>query len=200
MTTPTAPVPELVDGPVRLRAHRDDDVPGIVEQCTDPDSVRWTTVPRPYGEDDARGFLDLVRAAWADPRGHRYWAVEWTDDDGVPHFAGTIDLRPRGSGGAEIGFGLHPAARGRHVMTTAVRLLARWWFEGGGRRITWWANVGNVASWRVARACGFTWHAVVPEYLPMPDGTLADAWVASLGADDDPHRTSDLDGPPGLDD
>ncbi|WP_082043578.1 GNAT family N-acetyltransferase [Mobilicoccus massiliensis] len=181
-------VPELTDGRVQLRAHRDDDIPAIVEQCVDPESVRWTTVPRPYGADDARQFLDLVRQGWDDPKGQRYWAIEWTDDDVRARFGGTIDLRPRGSGGAEIGFGLHPDARGQHVMSTAVRLACRWWFANEGRRVTWWANVGNTASWRVAWACGFTWHGTVPEYLPLPDGTLADGWVASVGSDDDLTR------------
>ncbi|WP_392466693.1 hypothetical protein ACF3NS_13715 [Arsenicicoccus cauae] len=41
-------VTELTDGVVLLRAHTEGDVPAIVEQCTDPESLRWTTVPRPY--------------------------------------------------------------------------------------------------------------------------------------------------------
>lgn len=180
-------VPVLESGQVRLRAHRTDDVPAIVEQCTDPESVRWTTVPRPYSEDDARGWIEMVADGWNTPDSHRYWAIEWTDDSGVPRFGGTVDLRPRGQGGAEIGFGLHPDARGLHVMSTAVRLVCRWWFDQGGQRVTWWANAGNLASWRVAWACGFTWHGEVPEYLPHPDG-LVDAWLASLGRDDDPTR------------
>ena len=184
----TDPVPRLADGRVRLTAHREEDLTAIVEQCTDPESVRWTTVPRPYGETDAQEFLALTRRGWAEPCGNLHWAIRWTDDDGVEAFAGTIDLRPRGSGAAEIGFGLHPDARGRHVMTTAVRLVCRWWFDDGGQRVHWWANVGNVASWRVAWACGFTWHATVPGYLPMPDGSLVDGWVASVGADDDLTR------------
>ena len=33
----------------RLRPHRDSDEAAIVEQCQDPESVRWTSAPRPYG-------------------------------------------------------------------------------------------------------------------------------------------------------
>src|SRR4051794_14334692 len=40
--------PTLTDGTVTLRAHRADDVQGSFEQCQDPVSQRWTTVPVPY--------------------------------------------------------------------------------------------------------------------------------------------------------
>ncbi|GMA38011.1 hypothetical protein GCM10025883_00560 [Mobilicoccus caccae] len=60
-------VPVLESGQVRLRAHRTDDVPAIVEQCTDPESVRWTTVPRPYSEDDARRWIEMVADGWNTP-------------------------------------------------------------------------------------------------------------------------------------
>lgn len=177
-------VPELRDRLVRLRAHRADDLDAIVEQCIDPESLRWTTIPRPYTRSHAWEFLEIIAAAWNQPEGHRFWAIEWVDGAGAARFGGTIDLRPRGQGSAEVGYGLHPDARGHGVMTAALRLVCRHWFDEGGRRVTWFANAGNVASWRVARACGFTRHGDLPQYLPHPDG-LADAWVASVGADDD---------------
>lgn len=58
-----AGVPVLVDtaSGVILRAHGDADLPAIVEQCSDPDTQRWTTVPVPaggYDIADAREFVD----------------------------------------------------------------------------------------------------------------------------------------------
>ena len=53
-------VPVLSDGWVLLRAHSPADAPGIVEQCADPTSIRWTTVPVPYGLDDARTWLAQI--------------------------------------------------------------------------------------------------------------------------------------------
>lgn len=179
-------VPVLQEGRVRLRAHRPEDRHAIVEQATDPASVEWTTTPRPYTDADAQSWIEHIESSW-NSGGIRYWAIEWTDDDDAPRFGGTIDLRPRGQGGAEVGFGLHPDARGRQIMSTALRLVCRWWFDQGGQRVTWWANAGNVASWRVAWACGFTWHGQVPGYLPHPEG-LKDAWLASVGRDDDLTR------------
>ena len=57
-------VPELTDGVVRLRAHRPDDAEAIVEQSIDPESVRWTTVPRPYALEQAREFLAIIESGW----------------------------------------------------------------------------------------------------------------------------------------
>ncbi|GGL28706.1 GNAT family N-acetyltransferase [Phycicoccus endophyticus] len=187
MTVTTFPddVPELGDGQVRLRAHRSADLERIVEQCTDPESLRWTTVPRPYGPQQGREWLAALEAAWRDAAGNRTWAVTRADDPGGTYL-GAVDLRPRvGDQVAELGYGLHPEARGCGVMAAAVRLACRWWFERGGSRVLWRAARGNFASWRVAWACGFTRHGTLPGSLADGDGGPAlDAWQASLGAED----------------
>ena len=179
-------VPELTDGVVRLRAHLPTDAERIVEQSTDPDSLRWTTVPRPYAVEQAREFLAHIEQEWNDPDGIRFWAI--TDAaDPQSRYRGTVDLRPRGGGAAETGFGLHPDGRGSGLMAGAVRLASRWWFGQGGVRVHWAAMRGNFASWRVAWACGFTHHGTLPQLLSAPGDPAApavDTWRASLGADD----------------
>ncbi|HSO64826.1 MAG TPA: GNAT family N-acetyltransferase [Ornithinibacter sp.] len=177
-------VPELTDGVVRLRAHRADDAERIVEQSTDPETLRWTTVPRPYGLDDALEWLARIEGQWNDADGERFWAITAADDP-ESRYLGTIDMRLRGGGAAETGFGLHPEGRGRGFMAGALRLAARWWFGEGGVRVHWSAARGNFDSWRVAWSCGFTHHGTLPQSLPDPDGGPAvDVWRASLGADD----------------
>jgi RimJ/RimL family protein N-acetyltransferase len=179
-------VPELSDGVVRLRPHRPEDAERIVEQSTDPESMRWTTVPRPYGLADAREWLAEIEREWTAPGGVRHWAI--TDAaDPAALYRGTIDLRPRGGGAAETGFGLHPDARGSGLMAGALRLAARWWFGEGGVRVHWAAMRGNFPSWRVAWSCGFTHHGLLPQAHPQPEDPAApavDVWRASLGADD----------------
>src|SRR3954447_16891237 len=60
-----ADVPVLTDGTVTLRAHRPDDAGAVLEQCTDPVSQRWTTVPVPYSPQDATRFVtEIVRSGW----------------------------------------------------------------------------------------------------------------------------------------
>jgi RimJ/RimL family protein N-acetyltransferase len=178
-------VPVLTDGHVLLRAHAESDVPRIVEQCVDPDSVRWTTVPAPYTEADGLQWFEAIRGGWEGGRGPYLWAI--TDAAEPETFLGTIDVRDHGSGIGFIGFGLHPEGRGRRLMTAALRLASRWWWDRGGVRMHWQANRGNFASWRVAHACGFAYHGLMPAHLPQR-GEALDSWNASVGRDDDLTR------------
>lgn len=187
MPYPTS-VPVLSDGVVRLRAHSPLDVHRIVEQCADPASLRWTQVPRDYTVEMAHEWLVEIAAGWdrEDGDGDKLWALEEVADEDHA-FLGTIDVRPRAGGRAEIGYGLHPAARGRGLMARALRLVDQWWFDQGGRRVDWHAEVGNFASWAVARAAGYDFVATLPEHLPHGDGGLVDVWFASLGRNDPPE-------------
>lgn len=189
-------VPTLTDGVITLRAHSTADVDALVEQCTDPDTLQWTTVPRGYTRDDAAGFVQHAATQWADPSGSRMWAIEWVDDSSgepTPRYGGTVDLRPGESPlTASLGFALHPAARGTGTMARAVRLAATCAFEAGpwGRpleRIHWRAIVGNWGSRRVAWATGFAFHATLPGTHVNPadrEGPGLDSWYASLARGD----------------
>lgn len=65
-------------------------------------------------------------------------------------------------------------------MTRAVRLVTRWAFEMAELPIIHWAtHAGNLASWRVAHACGFTLHGPRPLSVPQR-GALRDGWYTSL--------------------
>ncbi|CAN5340262.1 hypothetical protein BH24ACT9_BH24ACT9_18200 [soil metagenome] len=58
-------VPELYDGAVRLRAHRETDLPGMVEMCRDPETTRWMSLPDPYGPANADWFVrEVVAPGW----------------------------------------------------------------------------------------------------------------------------------------
>jgi len=172
-------VPSLTDGVVTLRAHREADEPRIVEQCRDVESVRWTTVPTPYDGDDAREWLGaVVPAGWVGDTTYCF-AIE---HDGC--FAGAVDLRMRGGGEGEVGFGLHPDARGQGVMRRALDLLLDWGFTDRGLSVVGWrAFVGNWASRRTVWSLGFSFGPTVPALLPYR-GERRDAWTAWLGAGD----------------
>jgi ribosomal-protein-alanine N-acetyltransferase len=189
MSSPPAPrhpdcVPTLVDtaSGVMLRAHREEDLAAIVQQSLDPDSQRWTTVPMPpggYTLEDARAFaFGLVAAGWADGTAWG-WAIE-ADVAGGRAYCGSIDLRLNGDGTAEVGFGLHPAARGQSVMSTALRLLRDYAFDVRGlAALRWRALVGNWGSRRVAAAAGFRFDGTVRRLL-WHRGELRDGWLATL--------------------
>ena len=176
--TAVNPAPTLSDGTVTLRAHQTDDLQGVWEQCQDPESQRWTTVPVPYHRTDEEFIRDVIPAGWAD-------GSSWTFAVEVEgRFAGTVDLRDLGTGRADLGFGSHPWVRGQGVMRAAVRLLIEWGFaEQGLRAISWRAFTGNWASRRLAWRLGFRIEGTVRQLLPHR-GELRDAWVGTLLMDD----------------
>ena len=177
-------VPILTSGPVTLRAARAEDADGVVEQCQDPVSIRWTTVPLGYTREDALDFLTrAIPDGWRTGSAYTF-VVEVTGDDGVPRFAGTISLRDEGERRAEVAYGAHPRARGRGAMVTAVRLLLEWGFAVLGlRTVVWWANTGNWASRKLAWRLGFTFGGELLQWLPQR-GELLDGWVGTLRAGD----------------
>lgn len=172
--------PTLTDGTVTLRAHRDEDVQGCFEQCQDPLSRQWTTVPVPYTLQDARHFVsEVVPHGWAD--GSTWSFVVEVDG----HFGGTVQLRDEDDGRLEVAFGSHPSVRGRGVMERAVRLLLDWGFEErDGRVVIWRAHRGNWASRRLAWKLGFTFDGTV-RFALAQRGELRDAWIGTLLATDD---------------
>lgn len=184
MTVPTS-APTLTDGTVTLRAHRAEDVPRLVEQCVDPLSVLWTTVPTPYDAAEGEKFaLELVPGWWAD--GTEYCFA--LDVDG--RFGGSLSLRPEVPGRLELAYGAHPDVRGTGALERAVRLLLEWGFEeAGARTVVWRANTGNWASRRLAYKVGFTVDGTLRGYLSHR-GELRDAWVGTLLRDDprEPQR------------
>jgi RimJ/RimL family protein N-acetyltransferase len=176
--------PVLSDGVVTLRVPELSDVDAMVEQCVDPETVAWTTVPAPYGRANAESFVTVeVPEGWRTRR-DLCFAVEAAYPDGVRRFAGSVSLRPMGYGMAEIAFGLHPAARGRGVCGRAVKLLLDWGFQQPEIDVVvWYGYVGNWASWRVAWANGFTFHGTLPKFLPQR-GERRDTWHGTLRAED----------------
>jgi RimJ/RimL family protein N-acetyltransferase len=169
---------------VTLRPHTAADVDACLELCSDPEMQQWTTVPVPYERRHAEQFVAGRAAEW-EVDGDCTLAIEATDDDDTRRFAGNISLRPNGTGAAEIGFSLAPWARGRGVMSRAVRLLLDWAFtpvEGGGAGqlvVHWKAHVGNWDSRRVAWACGFRVEGTV-RGLCAQRGIQHDAWIGSI--------------------
>jgi RimJ/RimL family protein N-acetyltransferase len=176
-------VPILIDAEagVTLRAAGKKDLPAIVEQCRDPEMIRWTTVPTPpdgYQLRDAEEFLALTAVGWT--TGQRLgWTIE-AERDSERGFCGSIDLQLEGDGVAEVGFGLHPAARGRSITAAALHLACNYGFEVVGLRvIRWRAVVGNWASRRVAANAGFVFDGTVRSLL-VHRGELLDGWIATL--------------------
>ncbi|MGA8845304.1 MAG: GNAT family N-acetyltransferase, partial [Nocardioides sp.] len=144
-------IPLQGDG-LRLRALRDDDVPRIVEACSDERTQHWLgQMPSPYTADDAQTWLELNTEGQA--TGTKVtWAIADPDTDLL---LGVINIFDIGPVNAEIGYWAHPEARGRGVMRAAMRLTTQHAFIGLGlARIRAFAALDNAASRHVIEAVG----------------------------------------------
>ncbi len=182
MSTPPH-VPTLTAGPVVLRAPRPEDAQGVWEQCQDPLSQRWTSVPVPYPAEEAARYVgETVPTQWETGGEH----ILFVEAEG--RFAGSVALRPIGHGRAEIGYGAHPWVRGTGHVHAALGLLLDWGFAPDGQglgleTVEWRAQVGNWRSRKAAWRLGFTIGGVLRRWLPHR-GELVDCWVGTLHRDD----------------
>lgn len=145
--------PNLTDGNVRVRPVEPRDLEAVVAACQDPDIQRWTTVPSPYGPEDAERFLRISQEGLA--TGEHVVCV--ITDDADTELLGAVGFSlDRADLVGQVGYWVAPEARRRGAATRAVRLLCRWAFEELGLgRMELYAAVENPASNAVARACGF---------------------------------------------
>ncbi len=160
--------PLIKDG-TSLRPWRDDDLAALTEAGQDPEISRWTSVPHPYREADARAYLRQRREATAAGATAPFAIAQ----PGDGRLLGSIALsrlhwaQRRG----EVGYWLARWARGQGHATRAVRLICAWGFSSLGlERIELMAATGNLASQRVAERCGFTREAVLRHHLRGRDG------------------------------
>jgi len=177
------PDPPLADDAVLLRLPRDADAPAIAAACTDPEIARWVPIPTPYTIDDAREFLEIVDAGWANGA-HATFAIE---DRASAQLAGMISLdRGAMSGRASVGYWLARGARGHGLATRAVRLVAAWAFEDPLlERLELMTLVGNHASGQVALRAGFEREGILRRYLAFRE-RMVDAVMYAMLREDAP--------------
>lgn len=143
------PVITLETDRLRLRGLCAADSADIVRYVGDPDVARrLATVPHPYGEDDARAFIDEIAPQ------HSVWAVE-TRDERV--FIGVISLKPMDSPGvAELGYWYGKPHWGRGFATEAGRAVVGHALGAGGLAALKSGYIAdNPASGRVLTKLGF---------------------------------------------
>ena len=156
--------PVVLEGDtVRLRPHHEADLERIVAACSDERTRHWLTcLPAPYTLDAARDFVRGCRLG--ESLGTEVtWAVADRVTDVQLANIGLFDLAdPMNPGSAEVGYWAHPDARGRGVVSEAVRLVLGHAFApeaGGGlarRRVQLVVSWENTASRHIAEQAGFT--------------------------------------------
>jgi RimJ/RimL family protein N-acetyltransferase len=164
-------LPPLVDEVVRLRPWRESDVPAGLMAFADPTVHRFSWPhSTPYTEDDARRFFVEQERARLHGAAVEFALVEPHDEEAVLG-GGSLYAVDLEQGRAGVGYWLAPHARGRGVVTHAVRLVARWAFEDLGlARLELTCAPDNQASQRVAERCGFTREGVLRAHMPFKGG------------------------------
>jgi RimJ/RimL family protein N-acetyltransferase len=151
------PDPPLQDGDVVLRPWRRADADAVFRACQDPEIHRWVPIPQPYERRHADGFVSGEFGGWADGSAPFCIADAATDE-----VLGAITVHEPQDITASVGYWLAPWARGRGVITRALRLVSRWSFEELPiQRLQLYTLVGNDRSGAVALRVGFTREGVL---------------------------------------
>jgi RimJ/RimL family protein N-acetyltransferase len=161
---------ELRDGELMLRPFTLSDVPAITRACQDAEIQHWIpAIPRPYTEEDARGFVT------AEDLGHQF-AITERDE-----LIGSIGMTVNRFGTGHIGYWCAREARGRGLTPRALQLVCRFGFEELGLgRLELVTDPDNTASQRVAEKAGFSREGVLRAHVLHPDGRRRDSIMFSL--------------------
>ncbi|MCW2666977.1 MAG: family N-acetyltransferase [Frankiales bacterium] len=173
---------EITAGRLHLRPWQPEDAEAVLAACTDPDVQRWTTVPSPYTEVDARAWVEQIAPGlWAGGTGAPFAVLDAT----TGALLASVGLHGIDGGRAELGYWSAPEARGQGVVGEAVGAVSRWAFGALGlQRLSWEAEVGNWPSRAVAERAGFTVEGVRRRAM-RHRGELVDCWAGGLLATDE---------------
>lgn len=174
MTRALAPPSPLRDGEVELLPVGSDVAALVVAASHDPEITRWTQVPENLTLLDA----GLITAGWtmANTTTARFQVAV---AELAP--AGMVTVWINAADEAEVGYWLLTQARGRGLARRAVGLLCDWSFDVCELELLQLATLpGNVASERVAEACGFHHDGTLVRDVKGTLRTL-DLWVRLAG-------------------
>ncbi|MCB0864658.1 MAG: GNAT family N-acetyltransferase [Solirubrobacterales bacterium] len=160
------PIGGIDDGEVRLRLRADSDLPAIVEACQDPGIQAYTRAPDDYEMNDAEEFARRVDRETDSGRGLSLIIADIADDS----LLGTIGFFDYSAeeGRLELGYWLAPWARGRGLMTRALRLFCGWIFaELDVYRIQAGIEPDNAPSLALVERAGFTREGTLRSLFPM---------------------------------
>jgi RimJ/RimL family protein N-acetyltransferase len=161
----------LSDGVVTLRVWRPDDAPAVLVACQDPLIARFVPIPQPYGEEEARSFIEMVQREWESGDEQAFAIVDAVTDE----LLGSISRHGPFGHRATFGYWLAPEARGRGVATRALRLIVDWTIAATDViRFDLYTDVENDASGRVAERAGFEREGIRRAWILDRDGRPMD--------------------------
>jgi RimJ/RimL family protein N-acetyltransferase len=160
----------LVDGDVAIRPWRGDDVPALAAFGLDEDNVRFGDVPAGDRVLEAADTIRALERMRAGGRGVGF-AIADAQTDAV---LGAMDLRLPHPLVGEVGYVLAPDARGRGVVTRALRLVVAWAFdELALARVQAFASPQNTRSIAVLERLGFSREGLLRAYRGVGEDRVA---------------------------
>lgn len=177
----TEVVPVLANDTVVLRALSMADAPVLVENCINPEAIRWTTVPLGYTMEHAAYFINTITPdGWRTGETLSFAVANPVTDE----LLGTVDLQCKNPGAAAVGINFGAHARGTGAAEAAVRLLLDYAFNQLNLSwVHWTALVPNWGSRKLAWKLGFHYDGHIRgDYNDR--GTPSDRWILSLAAGD----------------
>ncbi len=135
--------------------------------CQDSEIPRFIPfVPLAYSQQDGQSWLAEVERNW-EISDELTFAIVEQESDG---FLGVVTIRLRNGG--SLGYWLSREARGKGVMSEAVRAVVEWArTKHAIERLYITAHPDNVASQRVAEKAGFARTGIISHGTPYRDGT-----------------------------
>ena len=168
--------------PIRLVPASPAHAAGMQDLVRDPEVLRFTRVPSPPPEDFVETWLQRYEEGRADGTSEAFTI----EDPGDGRFLG-IAVAPsirRDERTAELGYVVHPDARGRGIATVALERLTAWGFsELDAVRLELIISVDNKASKRVAEHNGYHYEGTLRSLFVMP-GRWEDSEIWSRLATD----------------
>jgi RimJ/RimL family protein N-acetyltransferase len=175
MTEAPSPQPTLTDGVVALRPWRPDDAPAVFAACQDPEIPRFVPIPQPYTLDDAAWFVGHAREESLAGASAHFAITDATSGILLGAISRHGPSEPKAHR-AMVGYWLAREARGRGVVTHAVRLLVDWTFKTTDViRLELYTDVANERSGRVALRAGFDFEGIRRAWDLGRDGRPLDA-------------------------
>ncbi|MEU7846010.1 GNAT family N-acetyltransferase [Micromonospora parva] len=172
----TYPAVDLVEGPVRLRRWREDDLDCVRAAAQDLRIVEATRVPGVFSVDAGQAFIARQWSRVDSGEGVSLAIADAVTDQALGSVVLMLRPQPEVAG---LGYWLVPSARGRGFTTRAVRMASSWALDVAGmERVEAWVEPDNEASRRVLTAAAFEQEGVLRSFLSSP-GRRADAVVFS---------------------
>ena len=154
------------------------DLEQLVAALQDPEIPRFTTIPHPYGAEEARHWQRMADSGLETGTDLPTLIVD-ADGDRLLGAVGIHGLSPE-TGRCSAGYWVAADARGQGVATRALRLLCGFALESMRvARIELWIDPQNIASLRVAERVGFAREGLLRSFMQI-GGKRRDMLMYSL--------------------